>query len=480
MLKDGTQFVQFSTDLSPNPTTTNPVTISNQWLYKFQNGVTYYAWEPLTESSLIEPGVGYTQKGSSVLDGEKQYTFEGKPHNGTILLSAVDTGGPGNVEDVSLTTYLVGNPYPSALDARQFIADNSSVIGGTLLLWEQWAGRSHFLADYEGGYGFINNLTTERAYQYPGIPIADQVQTQGIKKPTFYIPVGQGFFVEVENDGNIEFNNGQRVFVKESDVLADQEDVNYADNGSSFFRTSGTNNSESGTEDAASETQILRLEFGVSSGASRSFVFGFTPDATDGHDYGLDGGLINDPPEDDTGSLLGGQQYVIQAFAPYTQDKVIDLVLHASGNYTYSFKATEISNFPEDQDVFLIDNLNGLSYNLRDTEPYSFTSEAGTFTERFDIVFQDPSTLTTEEFITDNILIYVNQPEDKIYVKQLTGQAEELYILNLLGQKVKIFNSVTNQTLENGVDVSELSSGIYIVRIHTENDQTIDKKVIIN
>ncbi len=44
----------------------------------------------------------------------------------------------------------------------------------------------------------------------------------------------------------------------------------------------------SADETTASETQILRLEFRVSSGASRSFVLGFTEDATDGYDYGYD------------------------------------------------------------------------------------------------------------------------------------------------------------------------------------------------
>ena len=49
------------------------------------------------------------------------------------------------------------------------------------------------------------------------------------------------------------------------------------------------NNSLSIQENVASETQILRLEFRVSNGASRSFVLGFTEDATDGFDYGYDG-----------------------------------------------------------------------------------------------------------------------------------------------------------------------------------------------
>ncbi len=87
-------------------------------------------------------------------------------------------------------------------------------------------------------------------------------------------------------------------------------------------------------------------------------------------------------------------------------------------------KATEISNFPEDQDLFLRDNLTGQYYDLRSTEAYNFTSVAGSFTDRFQVIFQDPEALSTEEFINDNTLIYVNQPEAKLYVKQLTEQAK--------------------------------------------------------
>ncbi len=337
------------------------------------------------------------------------------------------------------------------------------------MLWEQWAGASHYLAEYEGGYGYITIGATERAYQHPNILISDPTNTdnRGIKTPTKFIPVGQAFFVEVVNDGNIEFNNSQRVFKKE--VLDE----------SIFFRNSETAEATS-TEETAAETQILRMEFGVSSGASRSFVLGFTEDATDGYDYGMDGGLINDPPNDDIGSLLNSQQYVIQAFAPITPDKEIDLVLQASGNFTYTLKSTEISNFPEDQDLFIKDNLTGGHYNLRSTEPYNFTSIAGSFTDRFQVVFQDPAALSTEEFDSDNTLIYVNQIEDKLYVKQLEEQVKQLSITNLLGQTIKTYNAINNQTLENGISISGLSSGVYVISIKTEKNQAINKKVIVN
>lgn len=228
------------------------------------------------------------------------------------------------------------------------------------------------------------------------------------------------------------------------------------------------------------EPQILRIEFRVSNGASRSFVIGFAEGTTDDFDYGYDGGLIQNPPPDDMGSLLNGQQYVIQAFAPITPDKEIDLVLHASGDFDYTLISTEISNFPADQDLFLKDNLTGEYFDLRSPKGYSFNSQAGTFTERFQVIFQDPAALSNEEFTNNNVRIYVNPQEDELYVKSLSDQAVQLKIVNMLGQNVKSYHSINNRALENGVDISDLNVGIYVVSILTENNNSIDKKVIVN
>ncbi len=233
-------------------------------------------------------------------------------------------------------------------------------------------------------------------------------------------------------------------------------------------------------EPTTTETQILRIEFRVSNGASRSFVIGFAENTTDGFDYGYDGGLIQNPPPDDMGSLLNGQQYVIQAFAPITPDKEIDLVLHASGNFDYTLISTEISNFPDDQDLFLKDNLTGEYFDLRSPKGYSFNSDPGTFTERFQVIFQDPAALSSEEFTNNNTLIYVNPLEHKLYAKSLKDQAVQLKIVNMLGQSVKSYHSINNLALENGVDISDLNAGIYIVSVLTDNNNSIDKKVIVN
>ena len=88
--------------------------------------------------------------------------------------------------------------------------------------------------------------------------------------------------------------------------------------------------------------------------------------------------------------------------------------------------------------------------------------------------------MSTEDITNDNILIYVNQPEEKLYVSQLTEQVKKLSITNLLGQPIISFDKIDNQTLENGIDISYLNTGVYIFSLSYDNNQTIDKKVIIN
>jgi hypothetical protein len=56
--------------------------------------------------------------------------FTGIPNNGIITISI---GGTGSFN-------LIGNPYPSALDASQFLSTNSGVLGGTIYFWTHSTG----------------------------------------------------------------------------------------------------------------------------------------------------------------------------------------------------------------------------------------------------------------------------------------------------------------------------------------------------
>ncbi|MBV1925155.1 MAG: choice-of-anchor D domain-containing protein, partial [Dokdonia sp.] len=98
-----------------------PIQLSAYWFYKYDNqpSSTYAAWQYVGPYGIMSPGEGWTMKGPGTgpITADQNYTFIGKPNNST---TAVNIGLPvtgGN-------DYLVGNPFPSALDANDFINDN--------------------------------------------------------------------------------------------------------------------------------------------------------------------------------------------------------------------------------------------------------------------------------------------------------------------------------------------------------------------
>lgn len=108
--------------------TSSPLNIEPYWIWKFPTANGFSGWVHVQGNTTINPGEGFTMKGTNGSSNMQSYDFRGKPNNGTIS---------NDVEDGERT--LVGNPYPSALDALEYIHDtnNATVIDGNLYYWEQ-------------------------------------------------------------------------------------------------------------------------------------------------------------------------------------------------------------------------------------------------------------------------------------------------------------------------------------------------------
>ena len=463
------------------PITANPTAngnISSVWLYSFINGVTYDDWNQLNSSSSIKPGVGYTQKGTGNTGSEQQYIFEGKPNNGTILIDGQDVGGDGSVTAVTKTSYLLGNPYPSAIDLHKFIDDNADVIDGTIQLWQQWSGNSHYLNEYEGGYAQVNKTGSIRAFQFMGKEGANTgVLIANAVKPSRYLPVGQGFVTEIKKDGKVEFNNNQRVFIKEADA-----DGTY-DNGSTFFK--GNSKSESNAipeQTTAFEFQKIRLELKSVNGpnANRELLLGFSTETTDGYDYGYDAENAV-TSKDDIHLNLEGKDMNIQAYSEITADKVIALNFKSSGKYMFEIKITETENIAEDQAIFLKDNVTGKYFDLTQKTAYGFTSEAGKFNRRFEIVFKGEyqEISPEEEVLAKENHMYYKNTTNTLFVKKLNSNVSKLSLINMRGQVVLEMGDVSTGRLENGIQFNNVSSGAYVVWMRTEASEVLTKKIIV-
>ncbi|WP_047549823.1 LamG-like jellyroll fold domain-containing protein [Psychroserpens sp. Hel_I_66] len=448
--------------------------VSTRWTYVYKNGVVYDDYAPIIETTPLQPGVGYTQKGTGNAGTEQQYIFEGKPNNGTILVNVIDTGGSGSVPSVSKTDYLLGNPYPSAIDLNEFISDNSAVLGngGAIQLWQQWSGNSHFLNDYNGGYATYNLSGSVRASQFVGFNGGTTGGLEGTKLPTRYLPIGQGFTTEISSSGNVIFQNSQRIFIKEADADGT------SDNGSVFLRSS--QNAQDGSISEENVMQKIRLEFNSVDGpaARREVLLAFSDFTTDGFDYGYEAEIF-EPSSNDMTLILDDKLMLIQAYGAVVESKIVPLSITISNANNYNIKITDLENFDNGQAIYLKDNFAGETFDLTTNEPYQFSSEIGTFNNRFEIVFQASEALSTEENEYQYNLIYFNADNSKLYVKGLEKNVKQVQIINMLGQTVQEFKDVDYQDLNNGLQLSKLTSGTYIAYFNTETG-IITKKILAN
>ncbi|MFD2550990.1 LamG-like jellyroll fold domain-containing protein [Bizionia sediminis] len=437
----------------------NPVTLSSRWLYLYENYPTdsYADWNYISPSYNVPVGLGFTMKGSGVGDPEtdlQNYTFVGQPNNGVI-----------NQPVTSGNEALIGNPYPSAIDANAFINDNASVISGTLYFWEHSkTNRTHVTSNYEGGYAAYNLLGGNAATSPPsGLDSVGDID----KIPRRYIAVGQGFYVVGDNGGTITFNNGQRAFKKESEA-----------NTSVFFRNE--TNQHAQTEGQNDVIKRLRFNFKTPEGALRHILLGFTPnnEATDAVDFGYDA-RNNDYFPSDMSFLIDNNTYVIQGVGAFNTNSMYPLAVKmgVTGLATIGLTATE--NFDAAPDVYVYDALLGNVHRINQSA-FEITLEAGVYDNRFFIVFQDPNSLGVTQNTPDQAVVNYVHTRQQIVIKLPNNmQIKQVQLLNMLGQTVQTWETTQNPN-STELTVSSVSAGNYIVQVYTANNRRITKKVVVS
>lgn len=440
-LEDAAGVVNFTTSINPNPAT-SPITLSSNWLYSFYGPTNDYgSWSKLTTTTNIAPGVGFTMKGSGTANHDQELVFRGIPNDGEYTFPVA-----ANRE------FLVGNPYPSALDANQFILDNFLVLDGTLYFWESFtSNNSHYLSNYEGGYSTYNLLMALPAVAdlsglTSGLGIASK------PAPTRYIPIGQGFFVRTLLGGNLTFNNGQRYFARESL------------NESVYFKPSASKNSNV-------EVDIrpkIWFSFTAPKGQTKMIGLGYdNENATYDYDHGYDAESV-DNIKNDISWRLDDKSLAIQALPEINTEDNLPLGMKVTDSGIYRFSINKMENVPENLNIYLFNNNTNAYYNLRDGEA-ELSLNTGNFDE-FSIVFSEQVSLENPDFATEHIYTSYNSENKllKLHVKDIQS-LKRLDIYNSLGQS--ILNVDTPES--NTIDLSNISDGVYILKVETKDSKNL-------
>lgn len=458
VLKDGTNSespleINFLTSgYDGNPGT--PISIADYWIWKYSNqdGGNYSLWQHVRSTGSLLAGEGYTMKGIENTNNDvalkQNYVFEGKPNNGDIQLT-VDSGND----------YLIGNPYPSAMDAHQFLLDNraqnngNGVFTGPLYFWNHWGNGTHALADYQGGYATFS--------MSGGAPAPSSNSTNNSnadKEPGRYIPVGQGFFVSSQTGATIKFNNGQRVFQTE--------------NGSSsvHVRLDGTVEN--------SDTRLkIRLGFDSPSNLHRQLLLTEDLNTTPGFDWGYDA-QVYDIQIDDIFWMIDTDKYVIQSTNEINSETVIPLGITTQKDGISTITIDKLENVPDDLDIYLHDKELDIYRNLR-TENYELDLFAGEYLDRFELTFSS-SSLGVEEVENEFLNLhtyYSNYIDGVVLINPYLIKVKSLEIYNILGQSINQFNNIDVKNYTS-FKTNINSSGTYIIKVSTENG-AFSKKILV-
>jgi len=425
-------------------------------------------WESANGDAMIA-GKGYIMRGSSTASMPAttiNSRFIGVPNNGTIPITVnrgIYTGAPyAGVNGTQITNLddnwnLLGNPYPSAINALQFLHDNNTELLGNVRLWTHGSDIA-----LNNGTTVTNPFYGTFAYNYASSDYVFINYTGStIPSASDFVKTGQAFFVQMidgpASSGTVNFNNGQR---------------NNAYANDSFFRTSAENQTNE-EEILIPERHRLWLDIVNSDNNSITTLVGYVNGATNDKDSKFDA------MEKHSGSMgiystIESETFAIQGRSlPFDINDEIPIAFNTSNAGSYHIAILTLDGLFEQQDVYLKDELLNVYHDLKIT-PYHFITDAGFFANRFKIVYQN-ETFDIPEFNNNNIVVY----KDKLKAIQIsTGNYTMAKVkIHDISGRLLLEKDEVNSNLLSIENLKGIADQVLLVTIITSENKIVTKKV---
>lgn len=363
-------------------------------------------------------------------------------NNGTFTVNLVEDADA----STTLSDNLIGNPYPSALDAVALRSENSALLGTSAYLW------SHDTGLAAGGGPWAYNFTNA---DFATLNMVSGAGTQAHPSdmnspiPNRYIASGQSFIVQATGSGTLTYKNS--------------------------MRPTGENN-----HFLRSDTQVdaIWLNMTASDGLFRQLMVGFYDEAVDTFDD-YDSKRMPLIDEADFYSLPDNTQekLVIQGQTAFENTKTIPIGLTIVQAGTYEITVDQLQGiFTDGQKVYLEDTYLNVIHNLIEG-PYTFNSEVGAEIEdRFILRFTSDA-LGIDEDTLSHMVIYPNPSKGQFYFNYRFENTADIVVYELTGKKLSVQTFNLSET-NHMIDLSQYPSGVYYVKITDGSLQTTKKLIV--
>lgn len=418
-------------------------------------------WAAANETMVI--GKGYIVRGPDAYTSTLQNftaNFFGVPNNGIINMpiSRGTYDGANYSTGVSTTLAtknddnwnLIGNPYPSAVNANTFLATNTN-IAGFIKYWTHGTLPSAVISDpFYNNYGQNYTVADYITYNATG---ANPAIGNG------NIAAGQGFFVLMNHTSaatteNVVFNNSMRRNDYRNDL---------------FYRNENETNAG-----PSEEKHRIWLNLISPSATSSTTLIGYIDGATNDLDRMYDAPALDVKTNFELYSFSNTDKLTIQGKSlPFNNNDQIHLGVRIPQNGTYTIGISTVDGLFESasQDIYLEDKVLNVTHNLR-SAPYSFTATSGSNETRFVLKFTN-ETLGNEDFTANAVTVYTNE---SINVNATNQTIKSVRVHDLLGRVLGTFNNVNASTFATR-NVAKTQSPL-LVEVTLENGSTKTYKVI--
>ena len=351
--------------------------------------------------------------------GAGTQTFSGTVNNGDLGIAVTSHSSP------NVSYNLIGNPYPSGVSVSSFLSANSSLLSvGSIYLWDD-PGTTTYVS---GDYAVRNNLGGTAG--------------GGGNAPSANIGTAQGFKVNVNGNGSIQFTNAMRT----------------ATNTSNLFRQL--------------ETKLLWLSATSASNRYNQTLVGFVEDGTDGSDWDYDAPKLNSLGGLSLYSYMDGEALAIQGYGLFNQDRVVALGLNSGFQDVVTIRLDSTENMT-DENIILEDRHFGVFHDLK-LAPFQFQSS--------DVLYSDRFFLHFSEQVVTGITDTKHDSKMNAFIAndflQVSANESILGVIQIIDITGKIVLEVPNMNLSPAttkLNVSSLSTGIYSVRFMSETGSLVQK-----
>jgi uncharacterized membrane protein YuzA (DUF378 family) len=420
---------------------------TNSLFYKFSPTINNWVFQ--SAATTMIPGVGYigrapgglTYNPTQIVETE----FEGVPNNGVISTPIIKSAGTYN---------LIGNPYPSAIDADLFITENSSITNGTLYFW------THNTA-------ITNNVYTANdyaKYNLTGAVRTTAAAITGGAAPNGKIAAGQGFFIEA----NTSLANGTYSAIFENAMRV-------AGNNDRFFKEGAATTTNSISEGL--ERHRIWLSLRSSLGAYNQMLLGYVEGATNDFDSLFDGKTMSVGNSVSIYTMNGENNLAIQGKSlPYSETDTIPIGYSTTVNGELSIDLDDFDGVFTSQNIYLLDKTNDTLHDLK-TAPYTFVTTSGNFNNRFELRFTGQTLGTTIPTVTDNDVKIITANHQLEVLSPATA-ISKVEVYDILGKLLFAQNDLNTNLFQTSS--LQLATQILLVKVTLDNGQRVTKKIVID